>query len=252
MTATALAAATPAPAPAAPAHSVIELRQYKVVPGERDAMIALFDRWFVESQEELGATLFGQFRDRDDPDRFVWLRGFPDMERRGQILQAFYYGPVWQAHRDEANPLLDDNDNVLLLRPATPDLAFAAPTGTRPEPGVARPAEDAIVVTIHYLWKAPDTGFTAWFHDALAPALRTAGLPVLGGYVPEEAANNFPRLPVREHEKVFVWFTRAHDRAAYDRAIAGLDQSTRAALDDFEERPAQILTLSPTDRSLLR
>lgn len=251
MTAAAMTA-TPAPAPVTPAHPVIELRQYKIVAHKRDAMAALFDRLFVESQEVLGATIYGQFRDLDDPDRFVWIRGFRDMEQRGQFLPTFYYGPVWQAHRDEANPLLDDNDNVLLLRPAAADLALPTPTGTRPEPGVKRPADDVIVATIQYLWKTPDTGFTAYFHDHLAPELRKAGLPVLGGYVPEEAANNFPRLPVREHEKVFVWFTRASNRAAYDRAVATLDRPTRAALADFEERPAQVLTLSPTDRSLLR
>ncbi|MGN6269879.1 MAG: NIPSNAP family protein [Sphingomonas sp.] len=251
MTAAAIAA-TPTPASVPPAHPVIELRQYKIMPGKRDAMIALFDLEFVESQEVLGATIYGQFRDLDDPDRFVWIRGFPNMAKRGEMLPAFYYGPAWQAHRDEANPLLDDNDNVLLLRPAAADLALPAPTGTRPEPGAARAADDVIVATIVYLWKTPDTDFTAWFHDSLAPALRKAGLPVLGGYVPEEAANNFPRLPVREHEKVFVWFTRARDRAAYDRAIASLGQSIRARLEAFDERPAQVLTLSPTPRSLLR
>lgn len=245
-------AATPPPVAVAPTHPVIELRQYKIVPGQRDAMISLFDREFVESQEVLGATIVGQFRDLNDPDRFVWIRGFPDMEQRGEMLPAFYYGPVWQAHRDAANPLLDDNDNVLLLRPAAADLALPAPAGTRPEPGVRRPADDVVVTTIFYLWKTPDSGFTAWFRDSLAPALRKAELPVLGGYVPEEEANNFPRLPVRDDKKVFVWFTRARDRVAYDRALASLDRPIRAQLEAFDERPAQVLPLSPTDRSLLR
>ena len=52
-------------------HPVIELRQYKIVPGKRDTMIALFEREFVESQEKLGMRLVGQFRDRDDPSRFT-------------------------------------------------------------------------------------------------------------------------------------------------------------------------------------
>ena len=47
--------------------------------------------------------IIGQFRDLDNPDRFVWLRGFPDMATRAQVLQAFYGGPVWKAHRDIAN-----------------------------------------------------------------------------------------------------------------------------------------------------
>ena len=248
MLAAALGAATPPP----PTHPVIELRQYKVVHDKRDAMIALFDRWFVESQEELGARVVGQFRDADDPDRFTWMRGFPDMAERGRILPAFYFGPVWQAHRDEANPLLDDNDNVLLLRPATPDLALPPPNGERPAPGVERRSDGVVIVTIHYLWKAPEQGFTAFFHDRMAPALRDAGVPVLGGYVPEEEANNFPRLPVREHEKVFVWITHAPDRAAYVRAMHHLDASIAGSLADYTERADQVLTLLPTDRSLLR
>ena len=58
---------------------VIELRQYTLKPGQRDVLIDLFDRHFVESQEAAGMTIVGQFRDRRRPDRFVWIRGFPDM-----------------------------------------------------------------------------------------------------------------------------------------------------------------------------
>jgi hypothetical protein len=52
--------------------AVLELRQYTLKPGQRDALIALFDRYFVESQEAAGMTIVGQFRDRRRPDRFVW------------------------------------------------------------------------------------------------------------------------------------------------------------------------------------
>ena len=53
---------------------IVELRQYTLHPGQRDVLISLFDRALVESQEELGMTILGQFRDLDNPDRFVWLR----------------------------------------------------------------------------------------------------------------------------------------------------------------------------------
>jgi hypothetical protein len=33
--------------------------------------------------------LIGTFRDMGDPDRFVWLRGFPDMESRVKTLTVF-------------------------------------------------------------------------------------------------------------------------------------------------------------------
>ena len=239
-------------------HPVIELRQYKIVAGKRDAMIALFEREFVESQEALGAQLVGQFCDADDPSRFTWIRAFPDMPERGRMLNAFYFGPVWQAHRGEANPMLYDNDDVLLLRPAWNGSGFAAVPAARAAPGAAAPAAGAVTASIYYLWKAPMEGFGAVFHDRVAPRLRAAGLPVLAAYVPEEQANNFPRLPVRQGEKVFVWFCRTADRATFDQAIERLErnqdwrENVAATLADAQDRPAQILRLQPTPRSALR
>jgi quinol monooxygenase YgiN len=230
-------------------HPVIELRQYKIVAGKRDALIDLFEREFVESQEAVGNRLVGQFRDLDDPNRFTWIRAFEDMDHRAKALTDFYFGPVWQAHRAEANPLLDDNDNVLLLQPAQPGSGFGPAQGARVAPDAKAPPAGLVIATIHYLWKDPNEGFSAFFRDQLTPALAAAGVPVIASYVPETQPNNFPRLPVRQGEKVFVWFTRVPDQVAWDRARAALSVPKLA---DFEERAPQILRLSPTRRSLLR
>ena len=97
---------------------IVELRQYTLHPGRRDALIELFDTTFVEPQETEGMSVMGQFRDLDEPDRFVWLRGFADMASRARGLQGFYGGPVWATHRHAANATMIDSDDVLLLRPA--------------------------------------------------------------------------------------------------------------------------------------
>ena len=85
---------------------IVELRQ-----------IELLDREFVESREAVGMKVLGQFLDLDNPNRFVWLRGFRDMPSRALALKEFYGGPVWKAHREAANTTMIDSDNVLLLRP---------------------------------------------------------------------------------------------------------------------------------------
>jgi hypothetical protein len=72
---------------------VVELRQYTLRPGQRDVLVELFDREFVESQEAVGMELIGQFRDLDRPDRFVWLRGFPDMSIAGGHSRPSTAGP---------------------------------------------------------------------------------------------------------------------------------------------------------------
>jgi quinol monooxygenase YgiN len=84
------------------AQTVIELRQYRMKPGRRDDLIALFEREFVESQEACGMSLLGQFRDLDAPGHFVWMRGFESMAARKAALEGFYGGLVWQAHREAA------------------------------------------------------------------------------------------------------------------------------------------------------
>ncbi|WP_129791444.1 NIPSNAP family protein [Sphingosinicella sp. CPCC 101087] len=240
--------------PAAP--SVVELRQYKIVPGRRDAFIALFDRAFVESQEAEGMRLIGQFRDLDDPDRFVWLRGFADMAARRRALEHFYSGPVWQAHRGEANPMLEDNDNVLLLRPAWPGAGFTL--APRPAANSDEGADGFVVATILYLWKPPEEGFTEFFRTQVRPALESAGIPVLAVLEPERAPNDFPRLPVRSDERLLVWFTRFESETARDELIVRLGASAdwreriAPALQRHMERPPQTLRLAPTARSALR
>jgi hypothetical protein len=52
----------------------------------------------------------------DDPNRFIWLRGFADMTTRAQALHVF--GGPFGKHREAANETMIDSDNVLLLRPA--------------------------------------------------------------------------------------------------------------------------------------
>ena len=130
---------------------VLELRQYTLHPGMRDVLIELFEREFIESQEALGMTLVGQFRDLDNPDRFVWLRGFADMETRARALGEFYGGPVWKAHREAANETMIDSDNVLLLRPARPDSGFALEGAERQPPGAKENPPGLVVAMICHL-----------------------------------------------------------------------------------------------------
>ncbi|MFF0298544.1 NIPSNAP family protein [Kitasatospora sp. NPDC004614] len=159
--------------------SIVELRQYTLHPGARDTLIELFEREFVTGQRDAGITLGGRFRDLDDPDRFVWLRAFPDMTHRRRALEAFYGGPVWRAHREEANATMVDSDDVLLLRGP----------GFLPAAGV-REVEATICRS--------DAAFDAYADRQLRPrhALHRT----------EHAVNGFPQLPVRTGLDVRVWF----------------------------------------------
>nr|WP_052477877.1 NIPSNAP family protein [Kibdelosporangium sp. MJ126-NF4]CEL14653.1 hypothetical protein [Kibdelosporangium sp. MJ126-NF4]CTQ96718.1 hypothetical protein [Kibdelosporangium sp. MJ126-NF4] len=97
---------------------IVELRQYMLKPGQRDTLVDIFERHFVHTQQAVGITLIGLFLDLDNPDKFVWLRGFEDMDSRKVALTAFYeHGEAWRIHGPAANATMLDSDDVLLLRP---------------------------------------------------------------------------------------------------------------------------------------
>jgi NIPSNAP len=228
--------------------AVVELRRYALHRGARDTLIELFDREFVETQEAVGTRILGQFRDLDDPDAFVWLRGFRDMPSRGQALEAFYHGPVWKRHGAAANATMVDSSNVLLLRPANPSSGLTLDTDRRPAPGATRIPPGMVAVTICSL--AGSAGaFPSFFDHELAPALRNSGADIVATLATEHAPNNFPRLPVREGEEAFVWLSRFPDEAAHARHSAQFDLPQAVA--DWTHAPPETWRLTPTSRSLL-
>jgi NIPSNAP len=231
---------------------VVELRQYTLVPGGREVLISLFERHFIESQEATGMTVIGQFRDLNNPDRFVWLRGFTDMESRARQLEEFYGGPVWKEHRDAANATMIDSDNVLLLRPSSPTAGFQLEQAKRAPIGSTKYREDLLVATIYYLGKTKGADFAAFFERELQPRLTKAGVSVVASFVTETHPNTFPRLPVRENANVFVWFARFLDRKAYEKPAAAIrEKETALKLPALMVEQPEILILSPTARSLL-
>src|SRR6266498_3869377 len=204
---------------------IVELRQYTLYPGKRDILIDLFDRAFIESQESVGIRVIGQFRDLDNPNRFVWLRGFRDMPSRAQALEDFYGGPVWKAHSDAANATMIDSDNVLLLRPARPTSGFPPENSERPAPGASEIPTGLIVATIYYFNAPIDVGFVDSFERSMKPVLTDSGASILAYFITESRGNTFPALPVRAGEHVLVWFSRFPDKAAYEDHAAALTRS---------------------------
>jgi hypothetical protein len=224
--------------------NIFELRQYTLKPGKRDVLIDLFERQFVESQEAEGIDLIGTFRDADNTDRFVWLRGFADMESRARSLAAFYGGPVWKAHRNAANDTMIDSDNVLLLRAAWEDSGFEN-EGTRASPSATGSAQGAVIASI-FTFDAPVTqAFIEAWRAMMPGRIQNAGGRLVATCITESSVNTFAALPVREGENVFVSF------ALFPSANAACATELPVQLEQLCAKPPEVLRLYPTARSRL-
>ena len=159
------------------------------------------------------------------------------METRRRALEAFYGGPVWAEHGDAANDTMLAWDDVLLLRPARPDTAF------RLDP--ADPRSAVVVAGVHGMSDL-DGGTLEECERRIPSALQDEKLRLEALFVTEPARNTFPRLPVREGEIVLVWFATIEADDPSEEALGRLARRVAIA-----ERPAQLLVLDPTSRSLL-
>lgn len=236
-----------------PESPLVELRRYTLHPGRRDALIALFDREFVETQEAVGMRVIGQFRDLDDDLRFVWLRGFADMAHRRSGLEAFYGGPVWQAHRDAANATMVDSDDVFLLHPAWPGAGIDSAASARAATGSATIPPGLLDASVFPLRAPAGSDLLALCREVLSPVLRQGGARRIGWYVSEARPNDFPRLPVREGEPVLVGLALFDGPAAFEAFARGgaWARDAQPALAPWLARPAESHRLVPTARSAL-
>lgn len=238
--------------PSLPDCSIVELRQYTLHPGQRDVLIELFDREFLETQEREGMRVIGQFCDLDQPDLFVWLRGFADMQARRQALESFYGGPVWAAQRDAANATMVDSDNVLLLHPAWPGAADGLPAD-RAAVGASGAAPGLLDATVFYLKEPATPELLAYCRERMDTTLRAGGARHTAWYASDASPNSFPRLPVREGEHVLLGLALFADAAAFDAfAQSGTWQRDVApGLAPWLARTPEAHRLQPTARSAL-
>lgn len=235
--------------PAREAYGVVELRRYAIVPGGLDRFARSFDAYFPEAFQALGAIAFGQFTERGRDDRFTWLRGTPDYDAHAAVKSAFYGGPVWKELAPRTNALIADSDDVLFLRPLSPErgIAVLPPVDVTTEldrpPGIAVAQVFGVTAT---------DDFAARAEEAFA-RYRDAGAREAGVLVTLDKPNNFPRHPIRTDGPFAVWLGLVPDEAALARLRAAIDAAAPAlkATGLLRGEPETIV-LDPTPRSRLR
>jgi hypothetical protein len=224
---------------------VAELRQYVLHPGARDILVQVFEDHFIEGQEQVGIRIGGIYLDEGDPDRFVWFRGFTDLDQRLDALKSFYFGPIWKEHRDAANGTMIDSDDVLLLRSTVPPHRPLEPATSAD----GRRHDDRVHVSVCVY--EPDRELEAWlsteFHRTVERLLDTS----VATWRSHPGPNEFTNLPVRS-DNAFVWAASFANSESRQSALDRLRTSnawTREFAPVLSRIAVQHLNLRPTRRS---
>ena len=93
---------------------IVEVRTYKIKPGLREEFIRFFETRSIAPQQALGMKILGPLLDLEHDDTFVFLRGFPSLEARDSMKDAFYEGELWKNELEGiAMPMIESYSVVL-------------------------------------------------------------------------------------------------------------------------------------------
>ena len=231
---------------------VIELRRYAIKEGERDHFARYFESYFPEAFQQLGAIAYGQFLERKNGSWFTWLRGFENIDARATVNAAFYYGPLWKEHASAMNDRMLDSDNVLLLRPLSPERGIALLPAVDPVAD-ERGAQGVVVAQI-FAVKANSVEAFAQQAEPTFARYRAAGARDAGVLVTLDVPNNFPKLPFRTDGPYLVWLGILKDNQTLEKRFAPVAERSLQSLSatGLLRGTPELVLLDPTRRSRLR
>jgi hypothetical protein len=231
---------------------VIEFRRYLIKDGEREHFAEYFESYFPDAFQQMGAIAFGQFFERKNPAGFTWMRGFKNTDARAVVNAGFYYGPLWKEHKFTMNSLMVDSDNVLLLRPLSPERGVTVLPSV--DPVTERKGAQGVVVAQIFAVKANSVDAFAQQAEATFAGYRAAGAREAGVLVTLDTPNNFPQLPVRTDGPYLVWLGIVKDTQALETQFTPLAERSSQSLSatGLLRGAPELVILDPTRRSRLR
>lgn len=231
---------------------IIEFRRYVIKDGKRPGFIQYFDTYFPEAFQQLGTIVAGSLSERQNASGFVWIRGYHTIDDRARLNGIFYYGSVWDEHRKTMNGLIDNADNVMLLRPLSPEREIAILPAVDP---VAEPngAQGVVVAEIFAVKPNSVEDFAKQAETTFA-RYRSAGAREAGVLVTLDVKNNFPQLPYRTDGPFLIWLGILRDDEMLNSAFNLITKESEKTLtaSGLLRNPPELVVLDPTPRSRLR
>ena len=93
---------------------IVEVRSYRITPGKRDEFVEIFKQRSIGALQDHGMKIVGPLIDLENPNKFIFLRGFPSMEQLHRMKDAFYGGKLWKEELEQTlMPMIESYDVVL-------------------------------------------------------------------------------------------------------------------------------------------
>lgn len=226
--------------------TTFEIRDYWLQPAMRDHFIDYFEVYFLSTQEASNMHVLGQFRVVGEPDRFLWIRAFENMQTRHHSLSQFYSSEYWFKHRGRVNGMLVDSDHVHLLRAVDDDLDLTRGNTLQSvakelSQGAIQPNAGVLVIEYYRPTIQPLERAAAQLHQAY----EEARIQVRGILTAEMSENTFPRLPAFQNEGELIVISAYENEAAYRQRTLVLNAEQFPSSHDTR-------VLVPTLRSPMR
>jgi hypothetical protein len=98
-----------------------ELRQYRTLPGKRDAWVAFSEEVIIPFQVSKGMVIVGSFVGQEEDDLYIWIRRFESEEERVALYKAVYETDTWKNEiAPKVGEMLDRPRTVITRIEATP------------------------------------------------------------------------------------------------------------------------------------
>lgn len=220
---------------------VIELRNYVIKHGQRDRFINYFEENLIESQIALKGYVVGQYRVKGSEDNFCWIRGFKNMKERSSFLPAFYYGDTWKKHRNMANSMLVNNDNVYLLRPLLVRGDSLEPAKSINH-SLLIPKKGLAVVNF-YIANTKLDQLLNLFAKKYLPLQKACDINDCTLWTSVLEENDFPKLPVFQDNNLLVTITFYKNLLEYKKKMKMIDS---AMSDDLRASLQDVITIKNT------
>jgi hypothetical protein len=95
---------------------LFELRQYRLLPGQRDNWVRFMEEVIIPFQTSKGMVVVGSFVAEEEPDLYVWIRRFDSEEARKELYRAVYESDHWKNEVAPRTKEMLDRDRMVITR----------------------------------------------------------------------------------------------------------------------------------------